>query len=57
MKERAAAAEEEERKVKAKREKEKEEQSGVQHSNGNRSGGKEGSGNVLGDDGDEDVIF
>ena len=55
MKERAAAAEEEERKVKAKKQKEKEEQGGVQHSNG--SGGKEGSGNVLGDDGDEDVIF
>ena len=55
VKERAAAAEEEERKAKAKRESEKENQGGQDHSNGKAD--KEGSGNVLGDDGDEDVIF
>ena len=55
VKERAAAVEEEERKAKAKRESEKEKRDGQEQSNGDKRG--ETSGNVLGDEGDEDVIF
>ncbi|KAK5136590.1 H(+)-transporting V1 sector ATPase subunit D [Meristemomyces frigidus] len=54
VKERAAATEEEERKAKARRESDKENQGGQQQQ---RNGGGETTGNVLGDEGDEDVIF
>ncbi|KAK4544934.1 H(+)-transporting V1 sector ATPase subunit D [Oleoguttula mirabilis] len=53
VKERAAATEDEERKKSAKRASEKENQQQQEHANGDG----QGSGNVLGDEGDEDVIF
>jgi hypothetical protein len=57
VKERAAAAEEAERQKKKKREEDKENQDAVADPGMNGEIGGDGVKNILGDEGDEDVIF